>query len=32
MVDMPEEALKEVQRGHGGWSIRMAEVGIQSYR
>ena len=28
MVDMTEEALKEVQRGHGGWSIRVAEVRI----
>jgi hypothetical protein len=25
-VDLPEVALKEVQRGHGGWSMRMKEV------
>ncbi|XP_060573525.1 E3 ubiquitin-protein ligase MIB2-like [Ruditapes philippinarum] len=24
-VDLPEVALKEVQRGHGGWSMRMKE-------
>lgn len=25
-VELPEIALKEVQRGHGGWSMRMKEV------
>ncbi|KAJ8321090.1 hypothetical protein KUTeg_002677 [Tegillarca granosa] len=24
-VDIPEKALKEVQKGHGGWSLRMTE-------
>ena len=26
VIDMPETPLKELQRGHGGWSIRMSEV------
>ncbi|XP_052715611.1 E3 ubiquitin-protein ligase MIB2-like isoform X1 [Crassostrea angulata] len=25
VIDIPEEPLKELQRGHGGWSIRMSE-------
>lgn len=25
VIDMPEVPLKELQRGHGGWSIRMSE-------
>lgn len=25
-VELPESALKEAQRGHGGWSMRMKEV------
>ncbi|XP_056006019.1 E3 ubiquitin-protein ligase MIB2-like isoform X2 [Ostrea edulis] len=25
VIDMPEQPLKELQRGHGGWSIRMSE-------
>lgn len=25
-VELPEMALKEAQRGHGGWSMRMEEV------
>nr|XP_022342890.1 E3 ubiquitin-protein ligase MIB2-like isoform X2 [Crassostrea virginica] len=25
VIDMPETPLKELQRGHGGWSIRMSE-------
>lgn len=30
VIDIPEEPLKELQRGHGGWSIRMSEVFIES--
>ncbi|XP_061163055.1 E3 ubiquitin-protein ligase MIB2-like isoform X1 [Saccostrea echinata] len=25
VIDMPEQPLKELQRGHGGWSVRMSE-------
>jgi len=31
-VELPIEALKEVQRGHGGWSMSMSDVSTYKYK